>query len=263
MNCAEAEELLGAFALDALPADEAAAFRAHIATCADHAAKAREARATAAALPALVDVTPPPPSLRARVLDAVAREPQAIARTIDAEDQRRSWGPAPRARSPQRRVMWGPAGNAGNARYAFGAMAAALVIGIGGLLAWNVVLMNRLDERDSPQRFAQVATSSAVLQTAVGAPGQGTLVYFKGDAKALLLVSGMVPAEEGSTYQMWAISGDTATSVGLMSVDESGRSSAVVPFDLEETDTFGITVEPAGGSDQPTTAPVFTARIEG
>ena len=41
MNCSEAEELLGAYALDALPPDEAVAMRAHIAGCDEHAAKAR------------------------------------------------------------------------------------------------------------------------------------------------------------------------------------------------------------------------------
>ena len=37
MNCSEAEELLGAYALDAVSEDEAAAMRAHLATCEEHA----------------------------------------------------------------------------------------------------------------------------------------------------------------------------------------------------------------------------------
>ncbi|NDP42625.1 MAG: zf-HC2 domain-containing protein, partial [Aromatoleum sp.] len=37
MNCNEAGELIGAYALDALPADEADATRAHIAGCPTHA----------------------------------------------------------------------------------------------------------------------------------------------------------------------------------------------------------------------------------
>jgi anti-sigma-K factor RskA len=60
---------------------------------------------------------------------------------------------------------------------------------------------------------------------------------------------------------MWAIDGDTPRSIGLLDVDDDGRARAVVPFDADRSDVFAITVEPAGGSEQPTSAPVMTAEL--
>ena len=83
MNCEQAEELLGAYAVDALDAEEAAAFRAHIASCSNHASAAAELRAVAARLPELAGERDAPVALRSRVLDAIAATPQdaAIERT--------------------------------------------------------------------------------------------------------------------------------------------------------------------------------------
>ena len=73
MNCEEAEDLIGAYALDALPDDEASPMRAHLVSCADHAARVAELRTVALELPALADPIPAPTGLRARVLDAIAQ----------------------------------------------------------------------------------------------------------------------------------------------------------------------------------------------
>ena len=73
MNCDEAEDLLGAYALDALPADDAASMRAHLDGCAEHAAKAAELRAVALRMHELAEPIEAPVRLRGRVLDAMAR----------------------------------------------------------------------------------------------------------------------------------------------------------------------------------------------
>jgi anti-sigma factor RsiW len=77
--CDELRHLLAAHVLGALDADEAAAVRAHVATCPDCAAE----HARLAPLPGLLTLAagaeaataePPPAALEERVLDAVARE---------------------------------------------------------------------------------------------------------------------------------------------------------------------------------------------
>jgi hypothetical protein len=42
---------------------------------------------------------------------------------------------------------------------------------------------------------------------------------------------------------------------------DDGRASVAVPFDASKADAFAITVEPAGGSAQPTAAPVYRAEL--
>jgi anti-sigma-K factor RskA len=135
-------------------------------------------------------------------------------------------------------------------------LAAALVIAIGGLYAWNITLRNRLDDRLDASR----ATAVAPLQGA-GAGG-GTVLYFADRHKAVVIGADMPAPDAGKTYQLWAVGDDgQPKSIGLMQPDAAGRTNAVVDFDRDATGTLAITVEPAGGSDQPTSAPVFTAKV--
>ena len=89
----------GAYALDALPADERAAFEAHLDRCADCRAEVRELQATAARLGSTQAVAPPP-QLRERVLAEVARTRQD-APVVDLATRRRTRRRA--CRSPWRR----------------------------------------------------------------------------------------------------------------------------------------------------------------
>ena len=252
MNCEEAEDLLGAYALDALPEGEASSMRAHLVSCADHAARVAELRAVALELPALADPIPAPIGLRARVLVAIEQESaprQSAPRSIDA--------PMKRAEA---RVLWRPA-NIRSFSTAWGAIAAALVIALGGLLAWNLVLQNRSGA--SVERLASRATSvTALRQTSDGVESEivrGTVVYFGEDKKALLISEGLTPLDGTKTYQMWAVGGGQPVSIGVMNAGPGGTLSTVLPFDAARTGTLAITIEPAGGSAQPTTAPILIA----
>lgn len=247
MNCDDAEDLLGAYALDALPEQEAAAMRAHIAGCDEHAARVADLRAVAVELAALAEPVEAPPRLRARVLDAVAADAASV----------RSNAPRPIMAAPSRdRVLPGSAELRRASLYRWGALAAVLVVALGGLLAWNLVLMNR--SNNGVDQFATHATSIATLKNASGAAA-GTVVYFAGDKKALVVVDDLPPLDANkNVYEMWAVNGTQAKSIGLM---QSGgpQTKVVVPFDAARSQTIAITVEPAGGSPQPTTPPIIQA----
>jgi anti-sigma-K factor RskA len=250
MNCEQADELIGAYAVDALPEREAAEFRAHLVRCERHRAMAAELRAAGSALPDAAEPLPPASALRARILDAVHESPQMLPATrasnVTAAPDRR------RARST-------PLSPFGRARLAWGAIAAAVVAAIVGLSAWNVVLLNRDD--GGAQEFASAITASAPLETA-GGERVGTLVYFGDEHRAVLIAEGVQRLDPSrQTYQMWSITGDDATSLGLMRGGDDGRASVAVPFDASKADAFAITVEPAGGSAQPTAAPVYRAEL--
>lgn len=252
MNCDKADELIGAYAVDALPEREAAEFRAHLATCERHRAMAQELRAVASALPDAAEPMAPPTALRARVLDAVRETPQMPASSHGASvtaAQDRAPGHARVTRLP----------SFGRARVAWGAIAAVVVAAIVGLSAWNVVLLNR--DGGGAEEFASGITSSAPLET-VGGERVGTLVYFGDEHRAVLIAEGFPRLDPSlQTYQMWSITGDEATSLGLMRGGDDGRASVAVPFDASKADAFAITVEPAGGSAQPSAAPVYRAEL--
>src|SRR5438874_2262224 len=105
MNHAEAEELLGAYALDALPEDEARRVEEHLRGCAEHRAMAAELRRTSGLLPLTVGEGDPSPELRARIVEAVkATQRERLAPSPATETACRST----RASAPTRAATWGP-----------------------------------------------------------------------------------------------------------------------------------------------------------
>jgi anti-sigma-K factor RskA len=254
MNCDQAEELLGAYALDALPPDEAQAVREHLAGCARHASEAAELRAVAARLPAAAEPRNPPPELRERVLAAIAGESQqsAVAAAPAAEAPR----PSESARS---RTSWAPASGR-RFTYGWGALAAVVVAAFVGLLVWNFVLLNRLDGESDLERLAQSATSVTALQTADGETA-GSVIYFDDEKTAVVVGAGMEQLGDDRTYQLWAIDGGAPQSIGLMEPGEDGSATVTVPFDAGASTVLAITIEPAGGSPAPTTDPVMIAEV--
>jgi anti-sigma-K factor RskA len=255
MSCAEAEELLGAYALDALPDDEAAAFRAHVATCAEHASKASELRAVASTLAdapagaAAVGAAPLPEALRARVLSAVAREPQIAATAAPRRIETAPSAGAARTSEPKT-----PFWRSVRPLQIWGGLAAAI---IAALVIWNIAL--RADD-DGSSFDATQATSIAALE-AHDANGAGTALYFADEASVVLVADGIDQLDDTQTYQLWALTGDAPVSLGVMRPDADGHMSSVAPFDASTASGIAITVEPAGGSPQPTSDPVFTAEL--
>ncbi len=252
MNCAEVDELLGAYALDALPADEAAQVRAHLAGCPEQAEKAAELRSVAVRLSAAAEPVAPPVELRARVLRASAREPQEplAGRGEDARP------PSDGQRfAPGRIVRFAP-----RVSITWASIAAVVVAAIIGLAVWNIVLQTR-GGGASVDQLARRATKVTTLE-ASGAPGSGVVIFYKDERKALVVADGMRPLDPAkNTYQLWAIDGGKPTSIGLMQVSSDGHAVMVVPFDAARAKTLAVTIEPPGGSLQPTSAPIMRAQV--
>ena len=89
----------------------------------------------------------------------------------------------------------------------------------------------------------------------VAGGGTGTLVVSSSREQAAFLATSLPATAPGETYQLWAIDDAGATSVGLLQPD-SGRATALVELPAGTT-TFGMSVEPSGGSAAPTTEPLL------
>ncbi len=94
-----------------------------------------------------------------------------------------------------------------------------------------------------------------------GGAAQGRVLYIQEERVAVITVEDLAPLPADQTYQVWAISDDTATGIGLFNTAVSGDASTAIQFDLSGVKVVAITVEPAGGSPQPTTEPVLQAEI--
>jgi anti-sigma-K factor RskA len=233
-NAVDIHALSGAYALDSIDDLERVAFERHLRDCPSCAEEVRELRATAARLADDVAVTPPA-GLRANVLAAVAQTPQV-----------RTARPAREQTSAVTRWR----------RWAAASVAAAVVaVGI-GVGTWTIAQgrIHAAERQVAAQhrRAADIervlsAPDARLLRTAARDGGTVTLIVSPGQDAAVASLRGMPRLPAGKTYQLWKINGDVATSAGTIPAD------AVVPIkELSSAKAFGVSIEPAGGSTQPT-----------
>ena len=102
-------------------------------------------------------------------------------------------------------------------------------------------------------------TSAGDLQRAsaeVAGGGEATLIWSLDQRKSAILVNGLPALSSGKTYQLWYIGGDGAIPAGTFEPTASATSWRVLDGAMSAGDTVGVTVEPKGGSSQPTTDPI-------
>ena len=106
--------------------------------------------------------------------------------------------------------------------------------------------------RELEQYQAEPGAQSYALAVDGEAKPLGTLVRLQ-DGRVFVLVD--APPVNNQVYQAWNI-GAAATSLGTFT-DRAFLSQAAVPLG----NTFGLTLEPPGGSDQPTTTPLTLVKL--
>jgi len=245
--------LSGAYAVDALDDDERTSFEQHLAVCAACRAEVAELSAAAGSLASLTEATPPP-SLRASVLSDIAQVRPLPPLTEDAGAPDDS---APDAGAPDAGGTVLPIRRRPRTAW-FAAAAAAAVIAIGGL-AWSPWS----DDAGSQSPMAQVTAADDAMTVSTTKDGAtAEVAYSKQLGKAAISVTGMEPAPDGMTYQLWYVGpAGTATPAGLLGVDGEGSGQALLTGQATPTDKVAMTMEPAGGSAQPTTDPVVVLAL--
>jgi anti-sigma-K factor RskA len=97
--------------------------------------------------------------------------------------------------------------------------------------------------------------------------GGRTTVVLSAELRELVVsTSGLPVLTSGKVYQLWLIgpSQTAATAVrsaGLLPAATSGLTAPYLASGLVGGDKLGITVEPAGGTKQPTTTPIVLLPI--
>ena len=232
-------------ALDALSSEEAAEFERHLADCESCTLEVQEMRETIAVLAAST-AAEPPAAMRDRVLIGIGTLPQATDSTSGSAvvdlSERRGRG------SPVNRWLAG--------------IAAAGVLVAGALGVSTYQANQRADEAQiaADQMSAVLSDPNAVIKRAdIEGGGAGTLVMSPTDGRAVFMTADLPDPASDQTYQLWAIDEAGATSVGLMQPD-AGDASELVALPSGST-AFGVTVEPSGGSDQPTTDPILVLEL--
>jgi anti-sigma-K factor RskA len=246
---ADVHTLTGAYALDALDDAERDEFERHLAECPDCSREVAELRLTAHRLGAAVSEQPSD-LLRRRVLAEISRVRQ------DPPAGPRS------SRSGQR--------FRGRYRWAVGvtSIAAAIALALAGTFGVAAVRAQH-ELGDARQALSAAAARYAPVGQVLSQPdaqtvtatgptgGNATVMMSRKLNKGIFLAFNMPPTPAHKTYQAWAIGAAGDRSLGLL-VSTGGNSTApVVMNTLGGTTKIGVTVEPAGGSKQPTTTPLM------
>ncbi len=232
---ADVHALAGAYALDALPEEEAAAFTDHLAECAACRQEVAELQATAAQL-GVAAAQSPPPGIRDRVLHA-AHETRQVPPLSPPTDL-----------AARRMRRW---------RRAFVAAAAAAVLVAGGLGLQQV-----LDEEAASDPIAAVMTAPDAHATTARVRGGGRLTVVTSHEldQAVVHSDGLPALRQSRVYQLWLVDPDGgARSADVLIAPRTSAGQSSLVRGLRPGDAIAITREPAGGSEQPTTTPLAIA----
>jgi anti-sigma-K factor RskA len=124
------------------------------------------------------------------------------------------------------------------------------VVLVGGLLAWNIDL--RSGASPSRQSFA------IALHGAGGA--SGWMFYDDANEIGVITVERLAALPPGQTYQVWVLTPDGPQSCGLLAVADQSPAFARMTADVSSSQTFFVTIEPAGGSTRPTGVTVMSSK---
>ena len=256
--------LTGAYALDALDDNERRMFEEHMETCADCRAEVAEFAATAAYLGMAVAVQPPP-QLRDQVLAQIRQVRQL----------------------PPERSNVVPLRGVSRRRFNLMAVAASilavLAIALGVVAYQNDQRADELaaeaqqsqqEAEQNRQQLDALAAEAERVTSVLAAPdaqrtfgevrdgGAAAAVASEEQGEVILLTRGLPELAEDLIYQLWFISGDDPDALeivsgGVLDVPPDGDLTQVAEGDLAGVNTIALSVEPSGGSEQPTDVVFF------
>ncbi|MFT5222233.1 MAG: anti-sigma-K factor RskA [Glaciecola sp.] len=225
--------LAGPYALNSLPRDEAHTFEEHLAACAPCRAEVAQFRDAAGRLGGAIEATLPA-DMRSAVMRQISMTRQDAPKVVTL---------AAPAVSPFRRL-------------ALPAAAAIAVIAVGLAFALGSLTGRVSDLQDREQMLQALLASSDVA--VVHGSGQGALaalVASPSRGEAIVSFSNLEHAPANSVYSLWLITAGGPVPAGLFDADDAGNALTVMRGDMSDTEVIAVTIEPTGGSAQPTTVP--------
>ncbi len=235
--------LAGAYVMDSVSPADRAAFEQHLAGCEPCRQEIRGLREATARLAGAVAVQPPP-GMRDAALAAAGRTRQ-LPPAVRAEPG--GWPARAAARG-----RWLPRLALGLAG-ALAALAIVLGVAVSGT-------QHRLDQAQLHTRaIATVlnAGDATMLTAKVSTGGTATVVMSHRERALVFTAAGLQPLPAAEGYELWLMGPAGDRGAGMMPGSRPGSVGPMVVSGLASGDRVGLTVEPAGGSPRPTSAPVL------
>jgi anti-sigma-K factor RskA len=234
MTTPDLHTLSGAYALDALDEDERREFEEHLQRCDSCVDEVRGLRATGARL-GVAAAVPVPADWQDAVM-AQVRATRQLPPIAPPQDVGRVQSLLRRSQTTSRALL---------------AVVAALVVIAGSL---GVVAAQQHREASRAQQVAAAMAQVLAAPDARQLDGRGVAraIVSPSEGKVVFVGQQLPRTDADHVLQLWVI-GDEVRSVGVIH-----GSQALLATGIRSGDKLGVTVEPAGGSKQPTTPPVMT-----
>lgn len=260
----DARDLLGAYALDAVDDVERRAVERLVERDPDAARELAGLRATAALLGSAMSASPPP-ALRSDVFASIRRTPQAPAAapagpaSTPVGPASAPVGPASAPGAPATPGAPVPIGRARSARLRRPTTwLAVAATALGAAVVPTVLAVQQAREADRAQRqglaVAELLADPDATVVRAEVPAGGTAVGVLAGDRALFTATGLADPGEGREYQLWVLRDGEPLPADVMP-DQDGTVRALTE-DYRPGDALAVTVEPAAGSQEPTTPPV-------
>ena len=240
-NEPELHALAGAFVLDAVTPRERAEFAAHLQQCTQCRGDVAELREAAARL-GTAQAAEPRPELRAAALRAIRQTSQlapAVAASTGAVSSDRPRGAGTRL---SRALL---------------AAAAAVVLVAGVAIGTHYIGRSGESGRPSAMIGTVLNAPDAIMRTApVGTAGMAVVVTSHSEDMGVFMAHGLPALPQSRRYEVWLMGPRGDRPAGLLTVRQHGTARPVLVGPMRRGDMVAVTVEPAGGSLHPTSAPL-------
>jgi hypothetical protein len=242
----ELQDLLGAYALDAVDAEEAEAVEVHLRSCPRCQAEVEAHRETAAWL-AHGGATAPE-GVWDRIAGSLEEAPPEMARMLPWETREPR---APRVGPRRRPTLAWVAG-----------VAAALLLVLGGVAVNQQRRLDRFERRDGiEQALASAVSNPRARQVSLQSPADPTrqvkAVVLPDGTGYLVVKDGLPALDDSRTYQLWGVDDVKVVSLGVL-----GNHPSIVPFHTTaNVRTLAITEEERGGVVASKNDPVVAGKV--
>jgi anti-sigma-K factor RskA len=251
------EELFTFYALGAVTEAERREVEEYVASDPEARLRLDELIRTASALP-----------YASEPVDPSAEVKRALMYRVNADAQKRFGSPSQTEASGWSRFVNFLLGRSGQwLPQAVAVLSLFIAIAVG---TWGVTLRNELtnlraqtallQQQLQEQQLVMSHITSPHAQTFIisGTEHQpqahGQMIADSQTGSAVLVVSGLQQLEAGNTYEFWLIKGETPVAAGLFEVNDDGSGILQVSQNVTpgSYDAIGVSIEPDGGSLQPT-----------
>ncbi|WP_336245480.1 anti-sigma factor [Nonomuraea sp. SYSU D8015] len=141
------------------------------------------------------------------------------------------------------------------------AVSAAAAVALGAVAVDARRDLGELTARNEEMTAVLAAADARTVRRKVTSGGTGTVVISRSKGRMVFTSSDLPELPETKGYELWLMGPDGPRPAGLLSRAADGVTSPVVLTPLKEDGKVALTVEPAGGSEKPTTQPIMLAEL--